>query len=658
MKILEHFRAKWEPVRVKEMRPNNSLEHFRAKWEPVRVKEMRPNKNLEPVRDSVKVGTALSRIRLISATASVAYAVAASAAIAGPLEVTNTNDSGAGSLRDAMEYANDNSTEDAITFNIPGAGPHIITLSDKLPVINDAGVSIDGTTQSGASCGQLTASSQHTLKIQIDGNQQDTGFEIDAANVTLRGIAIVDFQFYGVRVKNNGDNMTVECLHVGVETNGFTGNSVSIGKTPAVFVEEADNIALQNSLISGNDTEVNANGVWLQKANGVVQGNIIGLTASGIVALPNGGAGVHVKGSSLGMTIGGTTAATRNVISGNDAEGLYFESDVVGVTVLGNYIGLGVNGSSALGNGSDGVFVKKDGYAGIISNRIAYNGGLGIDLGDTDGVTKNDFGDGDDGGNDGQNFPVLNEIGAKGSTQTWYDFNLDTLSNASGYRIEFFKNSAADPSGNGEGEIYLGAINVSHSGGDTQFTGSFVGLATVSVGDLISATATRKTAFASYDATSEFAATVTSVAAPSAELAAAMSVTPLISGDFAIPGYDVIYTIDVANEGLGPSDTDSVVLIDEVPAELIFFNGDHDGPGPSSDRVGFTETSTTLTFDPVADVKFSDAGSQPANLAACTYSPAVGYDPLVTYICINPKGAMAFGDPDPAFSLVYRAQIK
>ena len=35
-------------------------EHFQAKWEPVRVKEMRPNKNLEPVRDSVKTGTALA----------------------------------------------------------------------------------------------------------------------------------------------------------------------------------------------------------------------------------------------------------------------------------------------------------------------------------------------------------------------------------------------------------------------------------------------------------------------------------------------------------------------------------------------------------------------------------------------------------------------
>jgi len=39
------------------------LEHFRAKWKPVRVKEMRPNNNLERFLDSIKLGTALVRIR-------------------------------------------------------------------------------------------------------------------------------------------------------------------------------------------------------------------------------------------------------------------------------------------------------------------------------------------------------------------------------------------------------------------------------------------------------------------------------------------------------------------------------------------------------------------------------------------------------------------
>jgi len=39
------------------------LEHFRAKWEPVRVKEMRPNKTHERFRDSIILGTDLEHFR-------------------------------------------------------------------------------------------------------------------------------------------------------------------------------------------------------------------------------------------------------------------------------------------------------------------------------------------------------------------------------------------------------------------------------------------------------------------------------------------------------------------------------------------------------------------------------------------------------------------
>jgi hypothetical protein len=58
-KILEHFRAKWLPVRVKKMRQNKNVEHFQAKWLPVRVKKMSQNKNIEPRCDSI--GTEMAR---------------------------------------------------------------------------------------------------------------------------------------------------------------------------------------------------------------------------------------------------------------------------------------------------------------------------------------------------------------------------------------------------------------------------------------------------------------------------------------------------------------------------------------------------------------------------------------------------------------------
>jgi len=90
------------------------------------------------------------------------------------IEVTNTNDSGVGSLRAAIEAANASAALDDITFAIPNAGPHVISLASALPEITDADVTIDGTTQSGASCGDLWAGTQPTLMVQVDGLNTST----------------------------------------------------------------------------------------------------------------------------------------------------------------------------------------------------------------------------------------------------------------------------------------------------------------------------------------------------------------------------------------------------------------------------------------------------------------------------------------------------
>src|SRR5207237_3596523 len=62
--------------------------------------------------------------------------------------VTNTNDSGAGSLRQAIIDSNANAGADTISFNIPGTGPRIIRLASPLPEVSDT-VTIDATTQPG-----------------------------------------------------------------------------------------------------------------------------------------------------------------------------------------------------------------------------------------------------------------------------------------------------------------------------------------------------------------------------------------------------------------------------------------------------------------------------------------------------------------------------
>ena len=126
---------------------------------------------------------------------------------------------------------------------------------------------------------------------------------------------------------------------------------------------------------------------------------------------------------------------------------------------------------------------------------------------------------------------------------------------------------------------------------------------------------------------------------------------------YAIPGSDVLYTINVTNSGSSPIDEDSLFLVDTLPPETDFFNGDHDGPG--SGVVGFAETDSGLTFNAGTDVRFSNAASKPTSFIACTYAPSAGYDPNVRHICFNPKGRLRDGTlyPDSEFSLAFRARI-
>jgi len=138
---------------------------------------------------------------------------------------------------------------------------------------------------------------------------------------------------------------------------------------------------------------------------------------------------------------------------------------------------------------------------------------------------------------------------------------------------------------------------------------------------------------------------------------------PLSEGLYSIPGNDVIYTIEFTNTGEGDADSDSVVIIDSMPSEIEFYNGDIDDGGPQTDPVIGIDNGSGLSLDynadiNLSDVRYSDAATKPADFASCLYSPSLGYDPNVTFICFNPSGTMAAGDPDPSFELQFRARIK
>jgi len=82
-----------------------------------------------------------------------------------------------------------------------------------------------------------------------------------------------------------------------------------------------------------------------------ILGNYIGTDVSGMTAVPNR-VGVVLVGNNV--RLGGTTAADRNVISGNTESGIELGPSHDAV-ISGNYIGTNAAGTSALPNGRDGI---------------------------------------------------------------------------------------------------------------------------------------------------------------------------------------------------------------------------------------------------------------------------------------------------------------
>jgi hypothetical protein len=249
-------------------------------------------------------------------------------------------------------------------------------------------------------------------------------------------------------------------------------------------------------------------------AGNKVVGNYLGTDSSGTRDLGNGDDGVAIYFAPDNI-IGGTTAGARNVVSGNESDGVYIEgSDATGNRIMGNYIGTDKSGTAPLGNYSVGVLIsiasnntiggtqagagnvisatRYEGvsiYGGsatgnrILSNSIFANGGLGIDLGN-DGPTPNDLKDADTGSNYLQNYPVLSSARKSATGTSTVKGTLDSTPDST-FLVQFFSN----PSGANEGKTLLGSQTVSSNGsGDLSF--SFSTKKAIKLGQNITATAT------------------------------------------------------------------------------------------------------------------------------------------------------------------------
>jgi len=321
--------------------------------------------------------------------------------------VTNTNDSGPGSLRQAILDANTNPGTDTITFNIPGTGPYTIQPTSALPTITDP-VIIDGYTQSGASPNTNPAGTglNTVLMIELDGSNAGiyvAGLHISAGNSTVRGLVINRFHGYGskgIEVDMNSGNV-IEGNFIGTDVTGTValGNNIQgvLINAPGNTIGGTTPVA--RNVISGNG----ASGVRISGNGNLVQGNFIGTDVTGTAPLGNSGRGIFIFGSN--NTIGGTTAGARNIISGNGSNGVPGRSGVYiccGATenlVQGNFIGTDVTGTVAMGNGGCGVEIFDQASNNTIGgttagagNVISGNGrGIFISRGSTGNLMQGNF---------------------------------------------------------------------------------------------------------------------------------------------------------------------------------------------------------------------------------------------------------------------------
>lgn len=467
----------------------------------------------------------ISRILVVGLIAVAVPTLSPIPASAADLTVNLTTDTGDGTcsdgtctLRDAILEANAAPFDlDAILFNIPDTP---ITPTSPLPAITDT-VIIDGFSDPSSPRVELNGAS--VVGTPPDGLRLST-----ADNSTIKGLVINGFTEDGIHIQTGANNNRIEGNYIGTNTAGSAADS---NGAEGVHLQGSNNIIggstdVARNVISGNGS----NGVRIVGAGATgnrVEGNYIGTNAAGTGAVANSANGIAVTTDADNNVIGGTTASLRNVISGNGNNGVrIFALNTTGNVVQGNFIGTTSDGTGGLGNAVAGIGIDtsaagntvggtaagagnvisgntQDGVEisgaattgnGVLGNSISGNGNataphneLGIDLVGTNAVDANDLGDPDTGPNNLQNFPIVTSAASNASTTT-VGGTLNSEASKT-YRLEFFSNSACDPSGNGEGQAFLGSTSATTDGsGNANFTASLQTPSTV--GHVVTATAT------------------------------------------------------------------------------------------------------------------------------------------------------------------------
>jgi len=354
------------------------------------------------------------------------------------ITVTNTNDVGPGSLRQAIIDANSDANHSFIDFDVSGCGVCTINIQGHLdPILQP--LTIDGYTQFGAKPNSLDEGTNAVLKIVLDGQDTHEGgdtrslIDIRASNVLVRGLVLNRLLGPAIRTTQTSD-VIIEGNFIGTDASGTIARL-----RPNTIQETGIYLALPSNTLVGGTTPESRNLI-----SGLVQGTAIRIEST--IGTPIGGnsilgnlIGVGADGGALGNNFGLQLFKTSgNIIGGpGPLEGnVIANSALTAIFIDPTADNNSIRGNSIFGSGLRGVNLN--------GNRAALY----------DWVDFNDPGDLDEAANGIRNHPVLGNVQSTGGVTTFSGY-LSSQVNTN-YILDFYSNSVVSLQGYGEGETYLG----------------------------------------------------------------------------------------------------------------------------------------------------------------------------------------------------------
>jgi hypothetical protein len=314
----EHI-SPWTPDAV----PLRSAAAIPIEWEPLDALPMRLNSDavsdlvvlVEGRLEPVILNSKAGEIVVVNSTTDVEDGATTSITDLN----TSPGDDGVISLREAISAANNTTGADTIHFNIPTESDTGCDAQSGVCTIQPLASGLPTITQPVTIDGTSQPTFQTTPVIQIDGSLTDanaTGLAVNSGSSTIRGLVINRFATNSDIVMWGSGNNVIEGNFLGVDPSG----TANLGSTNSVHV-----YAISNNLIGGttaasrNVVSGNTNpAIALNEgaANNLVQGNFLGTDLTGTIGLGNSGNDI-VALASPDNTIGGTTVGAGNLIAAN-----------------------------------------------------------------------------------------------------------------------------------------------------------------------------------------------------------------------------------------------------------------------------------------------------------------------------------------------------